>query len=173
MKNPYKRLRELTLTSQIDFAEKYGFAKTTMTYAESGQYQDLSDALILALGQECSEKHVDAASILFEEYNAQKLQDAYHAWQSIERMQVAHLFQQPPSLYSSTEVSPFQTFIIDTTVSTQGFCKALKLHSGTVIRYATGRTKTMPLSIQEALAEVHFKYTKELTQAQEDWRSGR
>lgn len=171
-KNPYKRLRELTLVSQIDFAHKYDFSKTTMTMAESGQYQDLSDSLIVALGKECVEKHVDAGSVLFEEYQSMKLQDAYHAWQSSERVQQAHRFQRPfLGQYVDEDVSPFQSFIMETAPSTQGFCKLLKLHSGTVIRYASGKTKTMPLSITEALTQVQYPYLAELVAEQEKWRT--
>jgi transcriptional regulator with XRE-family HTH domain len=167
--NPFKRLRELTTTSQKDFAEKYGFAKTTMTYIESGQYPDLSEAMIVGLGQECYEKNVDARSVLIEEYQSESLQDAYHRWQSIERMAVAHRFQVNPTGQMDEVRSPMHFFVEQVAGTRQAFCKLLKVPSAAVLQYSTGRIKTMPKAITDALTEVRFPYLTELQDQQIDW----
>ena len=141
-----------------------------MTYVESGQYVDLSDDMILALGKECSEKNVNAKSTLIEEYGVPTLQEAYHVWQSNERIQSAHLFQVSTDMGTSYEDSPFERFMRETVGSTQKFCKTLKLHSATVLRYASGKTKMMPDSIFNALQQVQYPYLTELQRAQEAWR---
>ena len=169
MDNPYRRLRELTRTSQIDFAKKYGFAKTTMTYLESGQYPSISDDMVLALGQECSEKHVDAKEVLREDYNSETLVDAYQSWQSIERMQVASQFNRSPSSQSDISHSPFHFTMIDIAGSRQAFCKLLKVPAASVLRYATGATRSMPKSIEVALREVSYPYLSELLGLQLNW----
>lgn len=173
MENPFRRLRELTRTSQKDFGAKYHFSKTTMTYVESGQYPAISDSLNIALGQECAEKHVDAKSILFEEYGSQTLADAYARWQSNSRLEIASRFQQPFNGRSDANGSPFHYFMIDIAGSRQGFCKLLKVPAASVMRYADGTTRTMPKSIEDALKEVRFQYLPELLSLQEKWASNR
>lgn len=169
MDNPYKRLRELTGTMQKDFASKYSFSKTTMVYVESGQYPDLSDDMILALGKECAFKGVDAKQVLSDEYNAETLQDAYHTWQSGERLQIASQFQQTLMIRSDKTTSPFKNFLLDIAGSTQRFCKMLKVPAAAVTNYSSGQTRTMPKSIKDALTQVQYPYLSELEQAQADW----
>ena len=171
--NPYKYLRQLTKTSQKDFAAKYDFSKTTMVYIESGQYADLSENMILSLGQECFEKGVDAGTELELVYNSQTLAEAYKSWQSLERLQVAHLFQSPPSGQFTAEKSPFAYFIEETTGSLQKFCKTLKVPSATVARYSDGVTRSMPQAVETALKEVQFRYLEDLRELQEAWASAR
>lgn len=167
--NPYKRLRELTLTSQKDFAAKYEMSKTAMTYIESGQLYSLSDHMILSLGQECAERHVDAKSVLAQEYGVATLQEAYQSWKSIERMQNAHLFQQTVSWTPGTERSPFDVFVEDTAGTRQKFCKLLKVPASAVQLYAQGKILTMPKAIEEALIQVRFPYLQELKDLQTQW----
>lgn len=171
MQNPYKRLRELTTTSQKDFAATYGLSRTAMTYIESGQFPDLSDYMMHSLAEELHAKGVDGAEVLRDEYGAKNLQDAYHAWQSGERMQNAHKFYNvrpmPGSLLPS--ISPFHNFIKDTTGSLQGFCKALKVPSSTVNRYEVGATKAMPTIIKNALKAVRYPFIEELEDLQRQW----
>lgn len=172
MENPFKRLRMLTKTSQKEFAAKYEFAGTTMTYIESGQYPDLSDGMVTALGQECYEKNVNAAEILRTEYNAQTLQDAYHAWQSLERMQVAYKFQAPPPEQWTDKLSPFHFFMLSVAPSQQAFCKLLKVPSASVNRFTTGYTRSMPKVLEQALREVQYPYLPELLTMQVNWTDG-
>jgi len=167
--NPYKRLRELTATSQKNFAERYGMSKTTMINIECGQLVDLSDRMIVSLGQECHEQGVNAKQVLTDEYNAQSLQDAYHAWQSTERMSNAHLFQAPLTGNETFEKSPFSVFIEDVAGTRQKFCKLLKVPSASVMWYANGDTLTMPKAIEEALTQVRFPWMVELKDLQTKW----
>jgi len=167
MENPYRRLRELTAYSQKDFAATFGFAKTTMTHIESGQFADLSDEMIVSLGKACAEKGVNAKQVLKDEYNAETLQDAYHSWQSGERIQIAYLFRVSPR--RAIKESPFDLLILDVAGSRQKFCKMLKVPSATVMRYADGTTRTMPKVIEAALTEVQYGYLSELKEMQTDW----
>jgi transcriptional regulator with XRE-family HTH domain len=168
--NPYKRLRELTRTSQKDFAAKYGFSKTVMSHIESGQFPDLSDDMVTSLGQECHERGVDAKQLLKDEYNSLSLQDAYHNWQSIERLKIAHRFQAIPFDGRSTEkLSPFHFVIADIAATRQSFCKLLKVPAASVMRYERGDTRTMPKIIESALREVHYPHLDDLKAAQEAW----
>jgi len=167
--NPFKRLRELTGASQKGFAESWELSKTAMTYIESGQLVDLSDNMIVALGQECYEQGINAKQVLKDEYNAESLQDAYHSWQSNERMGNAHLFQVPITGTAELPTSPFATLIQDVAGTQQKFCKLLKVPAASVMRYASGDTQTMPRAVEDALTQVRFPYLSELKQVQEQW----
>lgn len=168
--NPYKRLRELTRTSQKDFAAKYHFSKTVLGDIEAGIYPDLSDDMILALGKECSDQHVNGKQILVDEYNSLSLQDAYHNWQSIERLKVAHRFQDVPFDGRSTEaLSPFHFVIEDIAGTRRAFCKLLKVPAASVMRYESGETQSMPRTVEDALKEVHYPHLGELKEAQQSW----
>lgn len=173
MKNPYRYLRELCGITQKDFAAKFEMSKTTMTYIESGQYPDLSEHQILSLGKACHEAGIDAGGELVSVYGFDSLQSAYHAWQSTERMQQAHIFRgvlpTPGTIMPS--VSPMAQYITDTARTTQKFCKLLKVPSASVLRYATGATRTMPIAIRKALEETRYPYMPELIQLQEIWHS--
>jgi hypothetical protein len=169
MQNPYKRLRELTTTSQKDFAAKHGFSKTAMIFVESGQPVDVSDDMNKALGKECADKGVDAISVLRDEYGSQTLSEAYHNWQNIERMQVASQFQKQLSGQHDKTTSPFAYFVKDIAGSDQGFCKLLKVPVGAVQAYASGKTRSMPKSLEAALRAVNFPYLSELLGLQLNW----
>ena len=169
--NPYKRLRELTTTSQKDFAAKYKFSKTAMIYVESGQFPDISEYMIESLARELEDKGINGKETLKEEYGQANLQDAYHQWQSTERMQNAHLFYgvRPTEGSLMPSLSPFHVFVKNTTGTLQGFCKALKVPSSTVKRYEVGATKSMPLILNQALSEVRYPYINQLEDLQRTW----
>lgn len=173
MENPYRRIRELTSVNQKDFAAKHGFSRTFMTFVESGQLPDLSPDSVRALHVEAEARGVDWVSILESEYNGQTLADAYHTWQSTERLQAAHQFQGvlPQEGTVFPNVSPFQLFIgaVTGNASAQGFCKLLKVPSTAVTRYARGVTSFMPKAIHDALIEVRYPYLDELEQLQMAW----
>lgn len=169
MENPYVRLRNLCSISQKDFAAKYKLSKTTCVYIETGQYPDLSDKMILSLGQECTEKGVPARQILETEYGAATLQDAYHNWQRLERRAVKDKFDiDPPQIWNDNH-SPFASYIVATAGSVQKFCKMLKVPSASVLRYRNGKTLTMPLSLEEALRQVGFTEFRKLIEWQAAW----
>ena len=169
MQNPYKRLRELTTTSQKDFGAKYDISKTALIFVESGQPVDISGYLNEVLGKECAAKGVDAKSVLRDEYNSQTLDEAYHSWQADQRMQVASEFQGPISGQFDREHSPFHYFILEKSTSVQGFCKLLKVPAAAVQLYSSGKTRTMPKSIENALRGVNFPYLSELLGLQLNW----
>lgn len=167
--NPYVRLRYLCGISQKEFAEKYGFSKTTMTYLESGQYPDLSEKMILSLGQECSEKGIPAKQLLATEFSASNLQDAYHQWQRKERFRSRAVFLIEPPERWNKELSPMHFYVKATTGSVQKFCKLLKVPSASVMRYTTGTTRQMPKALEEAFRQIDFTHLKELLEMQAAW----
>lgn len=168
--NPYVRLRELTGLGQREFERKYGLSHTTMTHVETGQFAELSDRMIISLGKECHEKGVDARAILEFEYSSDRLQEAYHKWQREARVENGPKLDVAPR-DGSTDASPMQLFISDTTGSAQGFSKTLKVPSATVMRYATGKTANMPKVLYDALEEVGYPYLSDLADKQDAWRT--
>ena len=169
MQNPYKRLRELTTTSQKDFGAKYDISKTALIFVESGQPVDISGYMNEVLGKECAAKGVDARSVLRDEYNSQTLDDAYHSWQANERVQISSQFQGPISGQHDPGHSPFYYFIREKSASVQGLCKLLKVPVAAVQLYSSGKTRTMPKSIEAALRGVNFPYLSELLGLQINW----
>lgn len=168
--NPYSRLRELTGHGQREFARKAGISRPTLVQIETGQFADLSEKMVILLGQACQAKGLSAGSILRSEYNAETLQSAYHNWQSQERQKNAELFSiRPPE--GTTDLSPFHFFIKETTGSAQGFSKKLKVPSAAVTRYAAGITLTMPKSINDALRQVKYPYLQTLISMQDEWNA--
>lgn len=170
MENPYVRLRNLCSISQKDFAAKYQMSKTTMVYVETGQYPDLSEKMIMSLGQETVEKGVPARQILESEYGMATLQDAYHSYQRLSRREVKDTFNiEPPQIWNKT-TSPFASYIKATTGgSVQKFCKMLKVPSASVLRYRNGQTKPMPVSLEEAFTQIGFPYMRQLVESQAAW----
>lgn len=171
MKNPYVRLRELCGMSQKAFAAKHGFGKMTMVYLEAGMYTAVSDRQNQALGKECYEKGVDAKTVLFEEFEAYSLDQAYQQWRVGERQEHAPtvLAKVSPPFVGDSELSPVGCLVRDTTGSLQGFCKVLKLPSITMSRYMRGDTKAMPVELRTALVDAKFPFVKELETGQAKW----
>ena len=173
MKNPFRRLRELTRTSQKNFAAEHNFSKTTMTYIEQGTYPNLSVYMVNAIADECEAQGIDAKQVLADEYNGLSLMDAYHAWQTGERIQVAYQFRlvSPTTGTTLPPLSPFDMYIKDTAGSVQSFCKLLKVPAATVSRYSSGVTKSMPLSLREALVEIQYPYMDEMVAMMTQWQN--
>lgn len=169
MENPYVRLRTLSGISQKDFAAKYKLSKTTMVYIESGQYPDLSEKMILSLGQECFEKGVPAKQILASEYNANDLANAYHIWQRKERVAAKSIFLIEPPERWTAELSPMHFYIKATTGSLQKFCKTLKVPAASVLRFTSGATRQMPKAVEDALRQVGFEGLGKLLVMQVAW----
>lgn len=153
MKGPYARLRELCKIGQREFERKYGLSHTVMSAIETGMYPDLSERAIESLGRECVEKGIEAGRTLWEEYGAATLQEAYHAWQTVERRAVRSKLQFPDGLHTSGKVAPFKGFILERFDNPRAFCTALKVPTATVNRYLSGVTRTMPKAVEDALAE--------------------
>lgn len=172
MKNPYVRLREACGISQRAFAAKYEFSKMALVYVEAGTYPDVSDRMNEAIAAECREKDVDAKSILREEYGQEWLDDAYWAWQSAERQKFAVNLKtvNPPFAYSKLS-PPVEDLITRSTRpgTIETFCKELKVNPVTVRRYVAGKTRSMPIALEDALREVNYEHLHELLELQTAW----
>jgi hypothetical protein len=171
--NPYRALRMACKTSTRDFAKKHELAKTTLTYIETGQYAQLSDYQIQALGSECAEKGVNASSILLAGWGVSTLGAAYEASQHAARRVAHSVFDVLPPERWTDDLSPFHFYIKATTGSVQGFCKQLKVPASSVLRYTTGVTRSMPKVIEQALFEAGVSKLKKLRAMQEEWVDGR
>jgi transcriptional regulator with XRE-family HTH domain len=155
--------------SQREFAAKHGFSLPAIANLESGLYTQVSDAQILAMGKECYERGVDAASELSANYGVSKLQDAYLNWQKSERLENADRINQVQPLHWSKEAGPFKTWREQISPSLSGFAKLLKVPGITVERYETGSTRSMPAAIETALREIQFPWVREMIETQTAW----
>lgn len=169
--NPYARLRSLCKITQREFSAKYRLGRTILTHIESGQVPELTDRMIVALGEECYEKGIVPADVLLEEYYHAKLSPAYSDWQKNERMAAANRFQIALTGRADSDVSPFAQLVADVAGSQYAFCTLLKVPTAQVTRYATGSTRTMPKVIEDALRDVRFPYLSDLHELQERWAS--
>lgn len=167
--NPYAELRKLCHISTREFAKKHDLSKTTLTYIETGQYAGLSSYQIESLGKECVEKGVDARAFITSTYGVPTLAEAYEKYQHEARVESHELFDREPRERWTDQLSPMHFFIKDTTGSMQGFCKTLKVPAAYVLRYATGKTRTMPLAIENALREAGMSQIGKLIAMQTAW----
>lgn len=170
MKSPYLRLIEACGVTQVQFQEAFGYNKPTFVQIITGQYPNLSDRMIESLAELCHEKGVVASKILKAEYDAEYLQDAYHRWQTSERMVVASKYLIEPPMGWNKGVSPFDTYVSRTAGSRARFCKDLKVDAARVYEYATGRSVSMPSAIENALREIHYPWLAQLIALQYNWR---
>lgn len=169
IESPFKVLREACGISTREFAKKYSIAKTTLTYLETQQYAKLSSYQIQILGAECQSKGVDASSILREGWGVSTLAEAYEASQHAARHAAHSTFDiQPPERWTD-DLSPFHFYVKATTGSAQGFCKQLKVPASSVLRYTTGVTRSMPITIEAALRETGFQALSHLVAMQANW----
>jgi hypothetical protein len=170
MKNPYLKLLEACGTTQVAFRERFGFSKPVLDHIITGQYVSLSDRMIESLGELCWDKGVDASQILRLLYDSDTLVEAYREWQVYERQQVRDKYDVEPKRWSK-DTSPFQAFIEDTAGSRQRFCKDLKLDAASVSRYASGKSVSMPLSIETVFRDLEFGWLRRMLELQSDWRT--
>lgn len=153
--NPYRRLLELCGITQRAFAEYASLSPSTVTGLISGQYPELSDHMVLSLGRLCHEKQVDAAEVLSTEYGIPKLRPAYKAWCKADRLAHAESYAiKLPTGRTGYGLSPLHNYIKATAGSQQAMCKELHIGKGPLFNYLTGRQKTMPNEIREALLQV-------------------
>lgn len=170
--NPYAFLRMKAGLSQNAFCAKYGFAKQTLICIESGMYTELSDRMIVSLGKACAAAGVPARVELLENYGADKLQQAYMEWRSRERGAFAERLNTYVPDKWTAEISPMKFMVDETVGSVQGFAKALKIPSATLIRYMTGKQAIIPRSIESALRQINYPYLVDLARLQREWADG-
>jgi DNA-binding XRE family transcriptional regulator len=167
--NPYRRLRLACSINQKDFGAKYGFSHATMNAIEGGQVIDLSERMVLSLGQECAEHGISAAEILGDEYGVTTLREAYENWKSNERAAFSGRFQKPLSGAETWEESPFSVYMQEVAGTMTAFAKMLKVPLAAVQRYANGKNLTMPKAVEEALTQVQFVDLDDLKDVQTKW----
>lgn len=168
-KNPYAYLRERTGMTQTAFAAKHGLARQTLVAIEQGVYPSLSDRMIVELGKECHVAGVDARTELMTEYGVATLSEAYANWRNADRADAAdRLSQIAPTMWGK-RLSPMHYVVKEFGRGVQGFSKALKIPSSTLLRYIKGEQREMPRSIEEALRAIHYPFLTDLIQRQADW----
>ena len=169
MKNPYALLREKTGLSQVAFARKHELARQTLVSIEQGVYPTLSDRMILELGKECHAAGVDARAELMAEYGVGRLSEAYAKWRKADREEVAWIINRIEPNAWTPELSPMHFVVKAFGRGVQGFSKALKIPSATLLRYIKGEQREMPESIEVALREVEYPHLTQLIALQASW----
>lgn len=170
MKNPYQRLIEECGVTLNGFRKRFDFSAMTMRYIVDGRYVSLSDRMITSLGELCHDKGVNASQILRNEYHESTLQKAYISWQIIERMQVSEKYLIRPPRRWTKDVSPFDSYVLDTAKTKWALCKDLKLDAAAVGRYASGKSLGMPKAMESAFRQIGYPYLSEMLGLQFNWR---
>lgn len=172
MDNPYAYLREQAGLGHREFARDYKLNRKTLIAIETGQFTTLSTRMIDTLLGACADANVPTGSILEERFDSNSLSEAYAKYQHAQREAFAEEIRKARvDAPAFDDLSPFHYFIKDSTGSLQGFCKKLCVPQTTVARYASGLTRTMPLTIESALNEIHHPDVDTLKERQELWWS--
>lgn len=171
MMNPYRRLLSECGVTQQQFLRAAELSRPTLVFILNGTYQSLSDRMIVSLGRLCAEKGIDARSILEAEYKARTLQEAYLNWRISERAMVAAKYDVAPPEVFSKDQSPFDSYVSKTAGSRQRFIKDLKVDAAATQRYASGKSESMPISLQDAFEDIGYRWLPHLIAMQHNWRS--
>lgn len=167
--NPYAHLRKKTGLSQVEFAEKHGLARQTLIGIEKGVYPTLSDRMIVELGKECHAKGIDARYELREHYGVDTLSQAYSGWRNADRLENAEGINQLSPVQWTPELSPMHFIVKAFGRGVQGFSKAMKIPSATLLRYIKGEQREMPTSIEEAFRGIGYPFLTDLIERQAAW----
>lgn len=170
MDNPYAYLREQAGYGHREFARDFKLNRKTLIAIETGQFTTLSTRMIDTLLGACANANVPTGTILEERFDSSSLSEAYAKFQHAQRAFYAEEIREAtPEYRGPSDLSPFHYFVKDSTGSLQGFCKKLCVPQTTVSRYAAGLTRTMPLTIKNALKEVQHPDVEQLEKLQENW----
>lgn len=167
--NPYLYLRKASKLSQRGFCDKYDFAKQTIISVEQGVYAKLSQRMVDAMADACTREGLDIGVELTNEYGTSRLPQAYALWQKHARENLAPAIARYNPTTWTQEQSPMDFFMLQTTGSVQGFAKAVKVQSSTLLRYARGEQLEMPTTLLHALREAKFTHLDRLIKVQADW----
>lgn len=169
MKNPYAHLRERTGLSQVKFAEKHHMARQTLIAIEQGVYPTLSDRMIVELGKECHAAGVNATAELREAYGAPTLSEAYANWRLADRLEESATVNDLVPDQWTSQLSPMHFIVKGFGRGVQGFSKAMKIPTATLLRYLKGEQREMPTSVEEAFRGIGYPYLSELIARQAAW----
>lgn len=165
-KSPYTLLRERAGYTMKRFGADFDFAKQTIIGIESGMYPELSERMVTAIEDASDKAGVSMLETLLEEYDTPYITVAYDKWRRKERRQIVLPVVE---LHFTDEFSPMHFFVKDTIGSVQGFAKKLKVPSGTVLRYISGKQRLMPTSLWVALEDVGYADKNALQNLQAEW----
>lgn len=169
MKNPYALLREKAGLSQVKFAEKHGLARQTLIAIEQGVYPTLSDRMIVELGKECHAAGVDARTELREGYGVDTLSAAYAKWRDADRLEESAAVNDLVPDQWTSQLSPMHFIVKGFGRGVQGFSKAMKIPTATLLRYIKGEQREMPTSIEEAFRGIGYPYLTLIIERQAAW----
>lgn len=150
--SPFKRLRLLSGTRQNDLAEQAGISVTALVNVEAGLYETVPARANLALARACRNAGVGAMSVLINEYGDASLDGAMRTWQRRHR-----------ESYDLTDLEPMSLEqMIEVFGKADRFCKALCVPTAALHNYRSGKLRTMPLVIREALTEAGYAWVNEM-----------
>lgn len=150
--NPLKKLRQKYGLSQAQLADLAGISPQAVLKYEQGLYQDPSDSIMSAL--------ISTASHNDEHISWSKLADEYQQWRLIHQAAQRWRFEDIRHLNIHGNEHPFASLrraVGDSKkqrglgVSVQGFAVILALHPATCSEYNSGRLRSMPSVMKEAL----------------------
>lgn len=167
--NPYALLRQKAGLNQTQFCAKHHLARQTLVAIERGVYPTLSDRMIVELGKACHAAGVDAAQELSEAFGVRTLSEAYAIWRREDRIEQASGVNSIEPDRWSPALSPMRHLVLEFGRGTQGFSKAMKVPSATLIRYMEGRQREMPESIEVAFREIGYPNLRQLIERQAAW----
>lgn len=169
MKDPVTALLNAATLSERAFREQYRYSKQFMVDVTAATYTRLPDSVHKSLRHLAEAKGVDVIGVLFENFTATTLDDAYAVYQSWARQQNRDTFVSKVPDQWTNELSPAHFFVKKTSGTPTRFSKDLKVPPQQVRRWVSGQTKTTPESIELALREINYPYVRELIEQQRAW----
>jgi transcriptional regulator with XRE-family HTH domain len=143
--NPLKKVRQDLGLSQTQLATKAGVTSQAVLKYEQGLYQEPSHNILnalIAVGRD-KDMRVDLLRLVTE----------YHKWRYVHQAAQRWLFTPLRALPIRAGQHPFTSLrlAVGEGYTQQGFAVLLAVHPATMQAYDSGRTRTMPNVIREAL----------------------
>lgn len=169
--NPITYLVRKAGLSLRQFEIAYDFSHEGVMQAVVGAFQSPPPRIKQALFELLSEKGLDDAVLLDEEYGVDNLDEAYDQWRLECRREIADEVNRidPGQLVWDQHTTPAKAFCIAISGTVTGFAKAMKIPIATVRRWADGKTEALPKSVEDALRSIEFPRIKELLEVQSIW----
>lgn len=151
------------------FEEKNSISHTTMTNVVAGTFNNVPPVVERKIAKLFEGQEGYVAVLLYDEYGYLSLNGAYHAWQKQARALSREVFQVPANFNCASSLSPFDQYILQTTVTPTSFAKTLRVPTAAVRRWALGHTAKIPDTILKALIQVGYEDVHRLIEEQEHW----
>lgn len=182
IENPYRFIRRRLKLSR----GALGFATSTLSRIENGQYETLSDEMVARLLAEAERLGADLevlAGELEERFGTPYLGEAYLRWRKMRRKVSGDLVKWPKlgGIRRGVLVgqSPVEALAKQTAVTVDRFCTLFCLQEPTMRRYMRGSSGRKQLvyaepaaAVREALEDAGYPDLEELVEMQRRWLDG-